>query len=148
MKTVLTFSQRFSSNFSCDEKKRHTVHPMVIKLASHILSSGSQLESSILLCGWEYVALYFISLNHWLKLLSLQLCHKFNKTNYRIPGYYFTYRYRYCFLESHFQCINLNKRIKNIYIDTELVVPMYNAHPYFSLKNLGKKVHIIHGKIQ
>ena len=25
---------------------------------------------------------------------------------------------------------------------------MYNAHPYFPLKNLGKKVHIIHGKIQ
>ena len=30
----------------------------------------------------------------------------------------------------------------------ELILPMYNAHPYFSLKNLGKKVHIIHGKIQ
>ena len=40
------------------------------------------------------------------------------------------------------------KRIKNIYIDTELVLPMYNAHPYFSLKNLGKKVLIIHGKIR
>ena len=25
---------------------------------------------------------------------------------------------------------------------------MYNAHPYFSLKNLGKELHIIHGKIQ
>ena len=25
---------------------------------------------------------------------------------------------------------------------------MYNAHPYFSLKNLGKKVHIIHDKIR
>ena len=25
---------------------------------------------------------------------------------------------------------------------------MYNEHPYFSLKNLGKKVHIIHGKIE
>ena len=24
-------------------------------------------------------------------------------------------------------------------IDTELVLPMYNEHPYFSLKNLGKK---------
>ena len=23
-----------------------------------------------------------------------------------------------------------------------------NVHPYFSLKNLGKKVHVIHGKIQ
>ena len=23
---------------------------------------------------------------------------------------------------------------------------MYNVHPYFSLKNLGKNVHIIHGK--
>ena len=23
---------------------------------------------------------------------------------------------------------------------------MYNVHPYFSLKNLGKKVSIIHGK--
>ena len=29
----------------------------------------------------------------------------------------------------------------------ELVLPMYNAYPYFSLKNLGKTVHIIHGKI-
>ena len=25
---------------------------------------------------------------------------------------------------------------------------MYNAHPYFPLKNLGKKVRIIHGKIR
>ena len=24
-------------------------------------------------------------------------------------------------------------------MDTELVLPMYNAHPYFSLKNSGKK---------
>ena len=24
---------------------------------------------------------------------------------------------------------------------------MYNVHPYFSLKNLGKKVSIMHGKI-
>ena len=30
--------------------------------------------------------------------------------------------------------------MKNIYIDTELVLPMYNVHPYFSLKNVGKKV--------
>ena len=29
----------------------------------------------------------------------------------------------------------------------ELVPTMYKAHPYFSLKNLGKKVHIIHSKI-
>ena len=29
----------------------------------------------------------------------------------------------------------------------ELVLPMYNAHPYFSLKFLGKKVHIIHSKM-
>ena len=29
-------------------------------------------------------------------------------------------------------------------MDTELV----HAHPYFSLRNLGKKVHIIQGKIQ
>ena len=28
----------------------------------------------------------------------------------------------------------------------ELVLPMYNVHPYFSLKILGKKVHIIHSK--
>ena len=41
----------------------------------------------------------------------------------------------------------MNKRIKNIYIDTELALPMYNVHPFFSLKNLGKKVHIINGKI-
>ena len=25
----------------------------------------------------------------------------------------------------------------------ELVLPMYNVHPYFSLKNVGKKVHYI-----
>ena len=25
----------------------------------------------------------------------------------------------------------------------ELVPPMYNVHPYFSLKNVGKKVHYI-----
>ena len=35
--------------------------------------------------------------------------------------------------------ISINERIKNIYIDAELVLPMYNVHPYFSLKNLGKK---------
>ena len=29
----------------------------------------------------------------------------------------------------------------------ELVRPMYNVHSYFSLKNLGKKVCIIHSKI-
>ena len=29
----------------------------------------------------------------------------------------------------------------------ELVLLMYNAHPYFSLKSLGKKVRHIHGKI-
>ena len=28
------------------------------------------------------------------------------------------------------------------------VPSMYNAHPYFSLKHLGKKVHILHGKIR
>ena len=35
----------------------------------------------------------------------------------------------------------MKKRIKNIYINTVLVLPVYNAHPYFSFKNLGKKVH-------
>ena len=35
--------------------------------------------------------------------------------------------------------MSINKRIKNTYIDTELVLPMYNVHLYFSLKNLGKK---------
>ena len=29
--------------------------------------------------------------------------------------------------------------MKNIYTDMELALPMYNAHPYFSLKNLAKK---------
>ena len=28
-----------------------------------------------------------------------------------------------------------------------VIVPMYNAPPYFSLKKLGTKVHTIHGKI-
>ena len=32
--------------------------------------------------------------------------------------------------------------------DCVIFIPMYNVHPYFSLKNLGKKVHIIHGKIR
>ena len=27
------------------------------------------------------------------------------------------------------------------------VLSMYTVHPYFSLKNWGKKVHIIHGKL-
>ena len=30
----------------------------------------------------------------------------------------------------------------------ELVLPMYNVHPYFSLRNLGPKVCIIHSKMQ
>ena len=30
----------------------------------------------------------------------------------------------------------------------ELVLPIYNAHPYFSLKNFCKIVHIMHSKIQ
>ena len=30
------------------------------------------------------------------------------------------------------------KELKNLYIDAELVLPTYNAHPYFSIKNLGK----------
>ena len=29
----------------------------------------------------------------------------------------------------------------------ELVLPMYNIHPHFSLKNLDKEVHTIQGKI-
>ena len=29
-----------------------------------------------------------------------------------------------------------------------IFIPMYNAHPYFPLNNVGKKVHIIHHKIQ
>ena len=29
-----------------------------------------------------------------------------------------------------------------------IIIPMYNAHPYFSLINLGKKMCIIYGKIQ
>ena len=36
--------------------------------------------------------------------------------------------------------------MKNIYTDTELVVPVYNAHPYFSLTNLGKTVHLYMAK--
>ena len=36
-----------------------------------------------------------------------------------------------------------NKRIKNIYIDTELVLPIHNTYPYFYLKILGKK-HALH----
>ena len=71
-----------------------------------------------------------------------------NKTNYHISEYYFAYSYHYGFLESYFECISINKRIKNIYIDTELVLPMYNVHTYLSLKNLSNKVHIICGKIQ
>ena len=43
---------------------------------------------------------------------------------------------------------SINKRIKNIYIGTELVLPVYNEHPYFPLKIQAKKVCMIHGKIQ
>ena len=39
--------------------------------------------------------------------------------------------------------MSLNKRIKNIYIAMELVLPMYNAHLYLKF---GQKVSIIHGK--
>ena len=85
----------------------------------------------------------------------LVLIFKFNysfvfrhKTNYRIPGYYFAYGYRYCFLKLRFQCISINKTIKNIYVDTELVLPMYSVHPYFSFKILDKNVCIIYSKIR
>ena len=33
-------------------------------------------------------------------------------------------------------------------MDTELVLPMYNVHPYLLLKNVGKNVCIINGEIQ
>ena len=36
----------------------------------------------------------------------------------------------------------------HVFVHCTRIIPMYNKHPYFSLKNLGKKVHIIHGKIQ
>ena len=35
--------------------------------------------------------------------------------------------------------MSISKIIKNTYIDTELVLPTYNAHPYSSLKTSGKK---------
>ena len=28
-----------------------------------------------------------------------------------------------------------------------IIIPLYNVHPYFSLKNVGKREHIIHSKI-
>ena len=37
--------------------------------------------------------------------------------------------------------------IKIIYTDMELVLLMYNVHPYFSLNSLDKTVLIIQGKI-
>ena len=33
------------------------------------------------------------------------------------------------------------------HIDIELVLPMYNTHPYFSLKNVGKNAHTRHSKM-
>lgn len=42
---------------------------------------------------------------------------------------------------------NISKKIENMYIDTKLVLFMYNADPYFCLKSLGKKVHTIQGNI-
>ena len=45
---------------------------------------------------------------------------------------------KYHLLQFLHYIINIKKRIKNIYIDTDLVLPMHNTHPYFSLKNLGK----------
>ena len=44
--------------------------------------------------------------------------------------------------------MNAGQSMKNIYIDTEVVLPMCNADPYFSSKIRAKKVHIIQGKIQ
>lgn len=35
-----------------------------------------------------------------------------------------------------------------MYIDTELVAPTYNVHPYVSPTHLGKDVSIIHGTVQ
>ena len=35
-----------------------------------------------------------------------------------------------------------------LYARYVIIIPMYNVHPYFSLKTLGKKVPIIHRKIQ
>ena len=61
-----------------------------------------------------------------------------NKTDDQIPGYYFAHGYRYCFLELHFSCISTNKRIKNIYMGTDSVLPTYNAHPIFPSKIWAK----------
>ena len=35
-----------------------------------------------------------------------------------------------------------------MYINTELALPMYNVHPYFSLKTLVKTVCVIRGNMQ
>ena len=35
--------------------------------------------------------------------------------------------------------MSINNIIKNVYLDMELVLPMYNAHHYLSLKNQAKK---------
>ena len=37
--------------------------------------------------------------------------------------------------------------VHNVHLRLTLI-PMYDAHPYFSLKNLGVKVCIIHGKVR
>lgn len=38
--------------------------------------------------------------------------------------------------------------MKNVYIDMEFVLPLYNVYLDFSLKNLGKNMRIIHGQIR
>ena len=42
--------------------------------------------------------------------------------------------------------MSINKKIRNTYMDMKLVLPMYNVHPYFSLKNLGKKCALYEAK--
>ena len=59
---------------------------------------------------------------------------------------YFTlYNALPCIMRTHILC-TLHMGLLDPWYVT--ITPMYNMHPYFSLKNLGKKVCIIHGKIR
>ena len=53
-----------------------------------------------------------------------------------------------CIVGSHISVHIIHGIIRRplLYLWYAVNIPMYNAHPYFSLKNLCKKMHTIHSK--
>ena len=70
------------------------------------------------------------AINKYLSIITLNV--------YGLP-YFAMYNAYPCFLPK----LSLFALYTHVY-----TIPMCNVHPYFSLKNLGKKVCIIHGKIR